>query len=218
MNACLRLNTFMNYSIDKKSLEIFLSKVPMFNEPKEFLEQYVTPSHIAAEILWFAYMSNEVSGKVVLDFGCGTGVFTAGSSFLGASYAVCVDIDYEALKIARDFLDKNVNQPYDLVATDLRSSTPFRESDCTVLMNPPFGVKSKGADLDFLKSAVMTCHTIYSIHKVSEGFVKLLEKFCKENSLKCEVLKTFHYPIKATLSKHMKKVVYVDVALIKVLK
>jgi len=212
----LRLTAFMSYSTNKKALEIFLSKVPMFSEPKEFLEQYMTPSHIAADILWSAYMNNEIKDNVVLDFGCGTGIFTAGSSYLGASYSVCVDIDYEALETARNFLSRAADQPYDLVVADLRSSTPFRRSDCIVLMNPPFGVKSKGADLDFLKNAVMTCCVVYSIHKVSEGFFKVFEKFCRENSLKCDILKIFPYPIKATLSKHVKKVVYVDAVVVKV--
>lgn len=38
----------------------------------------------------------------------------------------------------------------------------------TVVMNPPFGTRRKGADVDFLRAAfAISCNSVYSLHKSS---------------------------------------------------
>jgi predicted RNA methylase len=47
------------------------------------------------------------------------------------------------------------------------SSQVRLEAD-TVIMNPPFGTRRKGADMDFLRAACSIArHSIYSLHKSS---------------------------------------------------
>lgn len=201
--------------ISKKWLEILISEVPGFKIPKEELEQYVTPADIAADLVWFAFMVGEIEGRTVYDLGCGTGRLALASSVLGSRYVVCGDVDEDALSIAGKVLMNGSPVPYDLVLADLREALPFRNSDCVVVMNPPFGVKSRGADIDFLRAALTACNTVYSIHKLSEGFYDVVEELMKSLDSRYEVLKVIKFPLRASLSKHRKKVVFVDSVIIR---
>lgn len=202
--------------VSKKWLEMIVSGVPGFKAPKEGLEQYVTPADIAADLVWSAFMAGDVEGRVVHDLGCGTGRLALASSMLGSKYVVCSDVDEDALSVANEVLVKSSPTPYDIVLADLRNAPPFRSSECVVVMNPPFGVKSRGADLDFLKAALTTCGVVYSIHKLSEGFYEVIEDLMREANSSYEILKIVKFPLRASLSKHKRKVVFVDSVIIRV--
>lgn len=201
--------------ISKKWLGIVVSRVPGFKIPKEELEQYVTPSDVVADLVWSAFMAGDIEGRVVHDLGCGTGRLALASSMLNSKYVVCSDVDEDALSIAGEVLMRDSPTPYDLVLADLREAPPFRSSDCVVVMNPPFGVKSRGADIDFLKTALTTCNTVYSIHKLSEGFYDVLEGVMRSLNSRYEVLRVVRFPLRASLGKHRKKVVLIDSVIVR---
>lgn len=54
---------------------------------------------------WLA--RQDLHGKTVLDYGCGSGVLAIAALLLGASRAVCVDIDPQALTATRDNAEEN---------------------------------------------------------------------------------------------------------------
>ncbi len=54
---------------------------------------------------WLA--GQDLRGKTVLDYGCGSGVLAIAALLLGASRAVCVDIDPQALQATRDNAAEN---------------------------------------------------------------------------------------------------------------
>ncbi|MGH8445145.1 MAG: 50S ribosomal protein L11 methyltransferase [Solimonas sp.] len=58
---------------------------------------------------WLAELSTrgELQGKTVLDYGCGSGVLAIAALLLGATRAVCVDIDPQALLATRDNAAEN---------------------------------------------------------------------------------------------------------------
>ena len=66
----------------------------------------------------------------------------------------------------------------EFVQCDIRSSSgcqPVRGAD-VVVMNPPFGTRSKGADMAFLQAAFgIAATSVYSLHKQSTR--RHLEKF-----------------------------------------
>ena len=68
----------------KRQLEMALQDIPPHQSPKIDLEQYSTPSIIAADVLWNAHSIGDIDGMKVVDLGCGTGIFTIGSSMMGA--------------------------------------------------------------------------------------------------------------------------------------
>lgn len=202
----------------KKGLEILLSRVPDFKNPKEGLEQYVTPAEVAAELIWDAFMLGDLENRVVHDMGCGTGRLALAASILNAKYVICSDIDTESVETSKEVLDAMSPIPHDVVLADMRGAPPFRTSDCVVVMNPPFGVKSRNADMDFLTTSLEICSKTYSIHKLSEGLQDTLEKLSKSLGFSYKVLKVFKFPLRASLAKHRKKVLLVDSVIIRAVK
>jgi len=203
-------------TLRKKDLERELENTPKFSNPLEVLEQYITPSNIAADILWLAYMAKDLNGELVLDLGCGTGRLSYGAALLGAGYVICIDIDYDALSKAKDFLEIRTDAPIDFIAGDIRKSAPVREvRECTVVMNPPFGVHLRGADTDFVKAALSICRNVYSLHKMSKGLVNVLSRIAHKFESRLEIIKSYKFPIRWFLPKHKKKVRYVETVLVR---
>ncbi|OAY73487.1 Methyltransferase-like protein 5 [Ananas comosus] len=84
-----------------KHLEGLLGDLQQFSNPKVDLEQYPTGPHIASRMIYMAENSfDDISGKVVADFGCGCGTLGVASSLLGAEHVVGIDIDPQSLEIA----------------------------------------------------------------------------------------------------------------------
>ena len=160
----------------KKELEILLEGLEPHPHPEILLEQYSLPAVNAAEILWNAQLRyGDIAGRVVLDLGCGTGILAIGAALLGASRVIGVDVDCSALKVAvRNALRKRVCS-VDWICGDARS-LPLRERVDTVVQNPPFGVKKKGADTVFLEAALSMGEVVYSIHKAGESNRRFLEQ------------------------------------------
>ena len=203
----------------KKDLAIILSAIEGFKEPIAELEQYMTPSEIAAELLWIAFMDENIKGKEVIDLGCGTGIFAFGAALLGAKYVIGYDIDKKALKIARKNkkIIEGTKIPISKIRFIQKDVKDIKRKCDTVIMNPPFGVQKKGADRVFLKKAFEISKVVYSIHK--QGSDKFLKAFSKEHGFKAIrlgkrtfVLKPtmhfhekFRYPVKVTLWKFITK-------------
>src|SRR3989338_3211070 len=124
----------------KKDLEIFLSHIQGFFQPKVKLEQYPTPADIAADLLWDAYQKGHVQGKVIADLGCGTGIFGIGALFLGAKKVYFVDMDKEALALAKENLMKLRPKipPGSLSSFSCTSVEHFSHKVDVVFQNPPF--------------------------------------------------------------------------------
>ena len=196
---------------------MIIESIPGYSNPKEELEQYVTPSDIVADILWNAYLRGDIENMEVIDLGCGTGRFAIGAALLGAKTSVCIDVDDEALSIAFSASKKLVvSTLVHFILADVRGYNPIRgRHDCTVVMNPPFGVHSRGADIDFLKTALGMCDIVYSIHKFSEGFIKLIDKLSIDMGFTYEVLSERDFPIRWFLPKHRRRVYYVKTVIIR---
>jgi len=75
----------------KSSLAIELSNLNVFSKAKVKLEQYPTDSEIAADVLWNAYMKDELKGKTIADLGCGTGILGIGALLLGAKNNIAMN-------------------------------------------------------------------------------------------------------------------------------
>lgn len=160
--------------VRRLDLERWLQKVEAHPSPKAFLEQYVIPADVAAEMLFLAaYAHNDVIGKVIVDLGCGTGRLAIGTVLLGAKKAVGIDIDKMSVKIAKaNAVKLAVKERTDWVAGDLDI---LHGNFDAVLQNPPFGVQKRSADRRFLLKALELAPRVYSLHKSGEanrGFIK----------------------------------------------
>lgn len=160
--------------ISKKELEILLSRVPNFKHHNIWLEQYICDSSIASELVWLAYMRNDIENKVVVDLGCGTGALSYGALLMGAKEVLCIDIDLGALKIANNFLLENRDR-FDVINADIENL--YLIGVQTVIMNPPFGVHRRGIDIIFLRRALnIRPKTIYTIHKYNPESHKIIHE------------------------------------------
>ncbi|XP_050215828.1 uncharacterized protein LOC126666942 [Mercurialis annua] len=151
-----------------KQLESMLGELEQFSNPKIELEQYPTGPHIASRMLYTAENSfGDVSNKVVADFGCGCGTLGAAAALLGAEQVFCIDIDSESLELASlnaEELELDIN----FIQCDIRNLGWRGPIVDTVVMNPPFGTRKKGADMDFLSMALkVASQAVYSLHKTS---------------------------------------------------
>lgn len=154
--------------LDKKGLEILLEKCVGYTKPRIELEQYITPSRIAAELVWLAYLKGDIEGKRVYDLGCGTGRLAIGCALMGANEVTGFDADGEALSIARANASK-----FSVGIKWLEVDVKDIKGECdTVIQNPPFGVHRKEADREFLDKALEVGKVVYSMHKSeTRGFI-----------------------------------------------
>lgn len=152
-----------------KDLERALSSIPAHPAPREELEQYATPAHLAAPLLHEAFALGDVAGKRVADLGCGTGVFALGAALLGAREVVGVDVDAASLVVARAQAER-LRAQVAWVEADVGS---WRGEADTILMNPPFGAQVRHADRAFLDAAFRAGRVVYSLHNAgTRAFVE----------------------------------------------
>lgn len=162
--------------IKKKDLEIKLEMVPSHPKPKASLEQYSTPSSIASDMLFRAFINGDVQNKRIADLGCGTGIFSVGASYLGARSVIGIDKDEEAINEAIKFIEEDSDLRN--IKYEVKEVEEFNTVVDTVIMNPPFGAQNKGADLPFLKKSFEVSKTIYSIHNAET--LEFLERFIND--------------------------------------
>ncbi|NYB26348.1 MAG: methyltransferase [Methanobacteriaceae archaeon] len=199
----------------KKQLEIALQSVETFKNPKVDLEQYQTPAKIAADLLWNANALGDIEGLKVADLACGTGIFSIGAALLGAFEVVGVDLDPEAVEIARwEASHRGLDE---VVRFETLDVSEFNEEADTVIQNPPFGAQKahrKEADRIFMDKSLEVAPVVYSFHILeTEEFVK--DYFQK---LGGEVTNIFRYsfPLPKIYDFHQKEEVEVDVVVLRV--
>ena len=193
----------------KKALAITLEKLEGFKNPKIKLEQYVTPPTLAAEIVVNAKLMGDLN--FIVDLGCGTGILAIASCLLKAK-AIGVDIDMDALKIARrNAMEFGVSDRVDFIVCDVErfAINPRSNKNLTAIMNPPFGIQRRHADRPFLIKAMEISDVIYTMH--SAGSEKFVERLCEEKGFKMTHLWKFKIPLKKTYSFHEKEFKYIAI-------
>ena len=201
-------------ALRKRDLETIISRIPQLPNPKLQLEQYATPPHLAARMLWIAAMTfRDLPAELVLDLGAGTGRLGLGSALLGSSFVLLVDVDFEALKRAlASARELGVDAVVDAVCSDVTRLTLSKKASCTV-QNPPFGVHRKGADVSFLSSALRLSKIVYSVHKAET--VEYLLRKCKEEGAEAEALFEETIRLPPTMPHHFKREHRVRVAVLR---
>ena len=183
----------------QKKLEIILQQIPENPDPKPNLEQYPTPSFIAADMLYTAHSLDDIENKKILDLGCGCGIFAIGAKLLGAKEVIGMDIDEKAIEIAREYA-QDMKLDVEFQVSEIKD---FNEKGDTVLQNPPFGSQKTHADRPFLEKALALSSVTYSLHlSKTREFIEMLS-----NKLKSEITHTkqYNFEIKHTFDFHRKE-------------
>jgi putative methylase len=152
----------------KRQLEIRLGRLKILEKPILKLEQYPVSSETASELLYMAgFEHNDLEGRVI-DIGTGTGRLAIGAALMGAKEVVGVDVDENALALAKENAE----------TADVRIEWLQCEIDevngrfNAAIMNPPYGTRTSHADTRFLEKALQLAPVVYSIHKSStRGFL-----------------------------------------------
>ena len=198
----------------KKQLSVFLSSLKTFEKPNIRLEQYATPSDIAAEWIWEMCLKNEVDGKVFADLACGPGILGIGLLAMGAKKVHFLDCDPKVLETCK--------QNYNTLVEDYEiGEAQFHECDVKefvtdevidiVIQNPPFGTKEKHVDKKFLEVAFKTAKVVYSMHKVATQ--KFVNAITSDFDFNITHRYTYKFQLAKTMSHHKKKFEYIDVDL-----
>ena len=197
--------------MNKKELELILSQVKDFVNPKVKLEQYLTDASIAADALWNAQLNKHIKGKTIADLGCGPGIFGLGALVLGAKKVYFVDMDKDALAVAKENrkkIEKVVAKKFDCEFLQMNVKE-FNKKVSVVIQNPPFGVQQTHRDKLFLVKAMEVAPVIYSFHKLSTKH--FVDKFVKENGFKVKHFYIYEFPIKHRFWFHLKRVKNINI-------
>ncbi|MBD3405543.1 MAG: methyltransferase [Candidatus Lokiarchaeota archaeon] len=188
-----------------RDLEIALQQIDRSQDHEIRYEQYPTPASIVASILYSAEMDhNDIRNRFVVDLGCGDGIFALGAALLGASFSLGIDIQSKALKVSQQNSSTlGIEELTDWVLANVSSFTLQRSVD-TVVCNPPFGVKKRGADVAFLETALSIARVIYSIHLAGEKNRIFLKNAIEEMGGTVTQIETFQFPIPKLYSFHKK--------------
>ncbi|MCC6052638.1 MAG: DNA methylase [Desulfurococcaceae archaeon] len=175
---------------------------------KRELEQYPTPTSIVAHMTWLGVLKGDIIGKTTADYGCGDGRIAIASLVAGASRAVCVELDEDMVRIGAQLAHEHYPLLYPRILFIVGDATriELRNTD-TVTMNPPFGVvrRNRGIDMKFLASALWSSRKVYSVHKYSEGFLRVLEKLAKTIGFNLEYLELIDFNIPMLYAKHRRR-------------
>lgn len=196
----------------KKDLEMELSKLRSFQQPSFELEQYATPSSLAAEWIWNMAMKGEVAGRTILDAACGPGILGIGLLLLGARKVYFLDKDDTIMRICMENVTK-IKQEYEIGKAEfiIEDISLFDEEVDIVVQNPPFGTKQEHADKKFLETAFRVAPVVYSMHKwITKTFV---EAIVKDFDFAITHVWRYEFPIKAAFKFHEKPVKMIDVGL-----
>jgi|TARA_B100000287_G_scaffold432410_1_gene491708 putative methylase len=187
----------------KKQLEIELSKIiDDFKEPKIKFEQYMTPPEIAAFMIHYAWMKGEIENKKIIDIGAGTGMLGIGAAFLGGNVTM-IEIDKDAYEILKNNVAKTDHE-IRLINKNI-FDFDFDEEYDTALINPPFGIKSKNKDMDFIVKASKISKHIFSIHDGSESNKNNIKSLFEKHNLKIIESLMMDFSLKSTYPWHEEK-------------
>ncbi|KAK8602246.1 hypothetical protein V6N13_058106 [Hibiscus sabdariffa] len=197
-----------------KQLESLLGDLQQFSNPKVELEQYPTGPHIASRLLYTAENSfDDISNKVVADFGCGCGTLGAAAVLLGAEQVIGIDIDSQSLEKA-SMNAEDLELDIDFVQCDIGNLGWRGQIVDTVVMNPPFGTRKKGVDMDFLFVALkVASRAVYSLHKTSTRDYIKRAALRDLNASSAEVLCELRFDVPQLYKFHKKKEVDIAVDL-----
>ncbi|CAN4094217.1 unnamed protein product [Withania somnifera] len=197
-----------------KQLESLLGSLEQFSTPKIELEQYPTGPHIASRMLYTAENSFEdVNSRVVADFGCGCGTLGLAAGLLGAESIIGLDIDAESLDIAYANAEE-LELDMDFIQCDISNLKWRGQIIETVVMNPPFGTRRKGADMDFLSSAMkVASQAVYSLHKTTTREHVKRAALRDYSARSAEVICELRYDVPQLYKFHKKKEVDIAVDL-----
>ena len=192
----LSAGELLKSNITKKKVEITLSKLLTFKNPKNYLEQYPTDPSSASYLVFQAAIDGNIEGRKILDAGAGTGVLSYSALMLGAEEVVAVEIDPDQLTVLRTNL-----RNYSNCRIEIKNISGVSEKFDTALCNPPFGAVIRDSDLPFLDTIFNNCRNIYLLHNYRNrdfimDYVKKRGKVLREERIRLTIPRMYSHHTK----------------------
>ncbi|RMF55700.1 methyltransferase domain-containing protein [Candidatus Woesearchaeota archaeon] len=189
----------------KSKLAILLSRLKDFERPNVKLEQYSTPSEIAAEVVYRAAELGDIKGKSILDPACGPGFLGIAALLLGAKKVNFLDASKEAIALCRENV-RSISKEYNIGKAEFTLSRiqDFSGKYDVVVQNPPFGTKIRHHDRDFLIKAFETASVVYSFHKVESR--DFLYRISADNNFRITHAWLFDFALPASQKFHKRRI------------
>ncbi|GAF67847.1 unnamed protein product [marine sediment metagenome] len=179
--------------LSRKDLEIHLSTITGFDDPKIQLEQYQTPARVAANLIHRATLLGDISNKSVIDLCSGTGILGIGAALSGAT-VTAIEIDSAAISILRENI-KKADVALDIIQADIITWLPPNSFD-TAILNPPFGIQQKTyKDLDFIVKAISSATVAYVIVDGSPSNIKKFPGLLEKHKISVDEFYLDEFPI-----------------------
>ena len=195
----------------QRDLEILLTQLDTFENPKLNLEQYQTPPRLIAVILWRALQLGDLENRRIVDLCCGTGLFGIGAMLLGAKEVTGVEIDKEAIEIAKRNSKKS-NVSIKFMNRDVRE---IEASFDTAFMNSPFGIQGDIKDQEFLAAALRMAKTVYSLHLYQEKNIEFLTNYVNKQNREVKEVIRAEFEIPKSYKFHKKRFHIIEVAILR---
>lgn len=190
----------------KNHLARKLSETEDFDNPKIKLEQYLTPAHLAADLIYTAYMQGDIEGKKVVDLGAGTGMLSIGAALAGGK-VTAVEKDGDAVETLRNNVEK-FSVELEILNTDIEEI----ELDAdTVVMNPPFSVHSE-LGMKFWQKAVETASKVYAVSP--RGKRSVIKDFVEKSGFRVVATEGYKVSLPATFGFHTEESQEIEVDII----
>ncbi|MCI4349158.1 MAG: METTL5 family protein [Thermoplasmata archaeon] len=185
-----------------------LQRVPDFPHPDPALEQVLTPSEAAAEMLLEAHRRGDLENRAVTDLGSGTGRLSVGAALLGGRPVRGIEISPEAVALARR------------CAQELGCTVEFTVGELpggekalgTIVMNPPFGAQKRGADRPFWEAAFSVSGRAVYAFALAESRT-FIEREVVERGARIEAIRPVPWELPRTFAHHRRRSVSLEVDL-----
>ena len=178
-----------------KHLAMRLSRLPPHPMRNAELEQYSTEGDLAARWL---LMIDDLNESRVADLGAGNGILGIGAHLLGASRVWLIEADAEVASVAE--LASRGMEGVEVLKHVIQGTLPEKIDPQTIIMNPPWGRQTRGADLPLLEAAFSSSADI--IHIMHSAEATHLETVAESFGWVGEVLLEQAFRLPATYEHH----------------
>jgi len=191
----------------QRQLAMLLSRLPIVEDPILSLEQYPTEGDLASSWIYKIYERGDIVDRTISDLGSGNGILGFACALMGAKSVKMIDVDDASLdlissnkELLRNELETIGYPSIDILNHKINSILPKELEANTIIMNPPWGRQTKGADRPFLDAAFNSNADV--IHLMHSSKAKHPIAMAKEKGWMVEHILDAEFRIRAAFKHH----------------
>ncbi len=191
----------------QRQLAMLLSRLPLVEKPLLSLEQYPTEGNLASKWIYSIYERGDIVDRTISDLGSGNGILGFACALMGAKSVKMIDVDDASVELIssnkellRNELETLGYPSIDIISHNINATLPKELEADTIIMNPPWGRQTKGADRPFLEAAFNSSANV--IHLMHSSKAKHPIAMAKEKGWMVEHTLDADFRIRAAFHHH----------------